>query len=257
VLGSVDLLFGAFVLVQFAYFFGGSANVAVGRLTYSEYARSGFFELVAVSVLTLGLILTLNRITIRREGLQTHVFRTLSVLMVALTLVILVAASQRMSLYEEAYGYTHLRVYTHIFMRWLPVLLGVALLSVFRVRNNIFSLGVLLVLIGYLGSINLLNVDSYIARQNINRYYADGKLDTAYLFTLSPEAIPALVDLYQNQQTGMDVRVSVGEWLARRLRQLDRMRDWTASDVFSANLGRDNAWGLLDSIRDELPMLHR
>ncbi len=102
VLGSVDLLFGAFVLIQFAYFFGGSTNVAVGKLTYAAYARSGFFELVAVSLLTLGLILTLNRITIRREGRQTQVFRALSVVMVALTLVILVAASQRMSLYEEA-----------------------------------------------------------------------------------------------------------------------------------------------------------
>jgi hypothetical protein len=114
----------------------------------------------------------------------------LSVVMIALALVILVAASQRMSLYEEAYGYTHLRVYTHVFMRWLGVLLGVALLSVFRLRKNIFSLGVLVVLIGYLGSINLLNVDYYIAEQNINRYHNGYELDAYYLYTLSQADSP-------------------------------------------------------------------
>jgi hypothetical protein len=257
VLGSVDLLFAAFVLIQFAYFFGGSANIAVGKLTYAEYARSGFFELVAVSLLTLGLILTLNRITIRRDGQQTQVFRALCMVMVALTLVILVAASQRMSLYEEAYGYTHLRVYTHVFMRWLGLLLGVALLSVFRVRRHIFSLGVLVVLMGYLGTLNLLNVDYYIAEHNINRYYDGRELDVFYLATLSLDAIPPIVELYQNEHTGVEIRYQIDQWLAVRLRQLDRLRAGAGSTLFSANLSRDRAWALLDGIRADLPELSR
>jgi hypothetical protein len=44
---SVDLLFLVFVWIQFAYLFGGRANITVEGYTYAEYARRGFFELVA------------------------------------------------------------------------------------------------------------------------------------------------------------------------------------------------------------------
>ena len=60
-LGALDLLFLAFVLVQVRYFFGGSALVqATTGLTYAEYARGGFFELVAVAALLLPLLLLLH-----------------------------------------------------------------------------------------------------------------------------------------------------------------------------------------------------
>ena len=52
VLGLLDVLFLAFVLVQFRYLFGGAELVQVSAtLTYAEYARRGFFELVAVAAL--------------------------------------------------------------------------------------------------------------------------------------------------------------------------------------------------------------
>ena len=41
VLGLVNTLFAAFVLVQVGYFFGGSSQISVTGLTYSEYARKG------------------------------------------------------------------------------------------------------------------------------------------------------------------------------------------------------------------------
>src|SRR5919198_1548846 len=57
-LAIVDLLFLAFVLVQLRYLFGGRGLVmARTHLTYAEYARHGFFELVAVAALTLPTLL--------------------------------------------------------------------------------------------------------------------------------------------------------------------------------------------------------
>ncbi len=115
-LGAVDLMFALFVAIQFRYFFGGTQNVAVEGLTYAQYARRGFFELVAVSVLTLGLVLWLDWVTVRHSPRQHRLFRALAVVMVLLTGVMLLSASQRMSLYESTYGFTHLRLYTHVFM---------------------------------------------------------------------------------------------------------------------------------------------
>ncbi len=255
VLGGVVALFGLFVLVQFAYFFGGQANIIGGGFTYAEYARRGFFELVAVSVLTLGLALGLDHVTVRQPGREVALFRGLALAMTALVAVMLVSASRRMLLYEEAYGFTQLRVYTHVFMHWLAVLFGVFVLALFRVRKNVFSLGTLLVIIGYLVTLNLLNVDAYIAERNIARYREGRDLDIAFLHILSADAVPAILPLYRSSENDPDIRSWSGQWLARQLRILDHQRATTAATVFSRHLGRDTAWAQLDAARSELPAL--
>lgn len=252
-LGSVDALFGAFVLVQFAYFFGGRGNINLNGYTYADYARRGFFELVAVSVLTLGLVLLLDWITVRDGQRQTRLFQSIAVVLVALTGVMLVSAAQRMWLYEEAYGFTHLRVYTHVFIAWLGVMFGFFLLTLFRVRKHIFSLGILLVLIGYLGTLNVMNVEGYIAEQNIARYHEGHTLDIAYLQSLSVDAVPAMVTLYQESADKPDIYNSVGQWLAKQLIDLDAFRAGEGATLFSANWSREQAWRLLDGMRRDLP----
>lgn len=251
-LGSVDLLFALFVVVQFAYFFGGRATLEVANLSYAEYARRGFFELVAVSVLTLGLVLALDGMTVRRLDRHTTIFRVLAVLLVGLIGVILISASQRMLLYEEQFGFTTLRVQTHVFMYWLAVLFVFFLLALFRFRERIFSLGVLLVMIGYLGTLNVMNVEGYIAERNIARAAEGYELDFYYLSTFSVDALSPILDLYQT--TGSpDLRISAGQWLRLKLNQLDAIRQTTGSTIFSANLSRDSAWSALDALRDSLP----
>jgi hypothetical protein len=69
-------LFSAFTVIQFAYFFGGQDNISVEGFTYAEYARRGFFELLAVSVMTLALVLTLDWITVRRNKSHHQIFRS-------------------------------------------------------------------------------------------------------------------------------------------------------------------------------------
>ncbi|MFN8561785.1 MAG: DUF4173 domain-containing protein, partial [Anaerolineae bacterium] len=253
VLGSVDLLFALFVIIQFAYFFGGRATLQVASLSYAEYARRGFFELVAVSVLTLGLVLALDNTTVRRLDRHTTLFRVLAMLLVGLTGVILVSASQRMLLYEEQFDFTMLRVQTHVFMYWLAALFGFFLLALFRVRERIFSLGVLLVMIGYLGTLNLMNVEGYIAERNIARSAQGYELDYWYLSGFSVDALPVMLRAYQSAETRPELQAYAGQWLARQLSRLDTMRGTTGSTIFSANLSRDSAWAALDGIRDSLP----
>lgn len=251
VLGSVDVLFALFVVVQFAYFFGGQANVNVNALTYAEYARRGFFELVAVSILTLGLVLWLDWVAVRHAASQVRVFRALAVVLVALTGVMLVSASQRMALYESAYGFTHLRVYTHVFMFWLGALFVVFLLALFRLRERVFSLGVLLVVIGYLVTLNLINVEGYIADHNIERFENGKSLDVAYLYTFSADAAPALLRLHDSARKDETVHQAAGQWLANTLNALDALR--ANGTIFSAHLARSSAWALLDARRGDLP----
>jgi hypothetical protein len=254
VLGSVDLLFAAFVLVQFAYFFGGQTNISVEGLTFAEYARRGFFELVTVSVIVLGLALLLDSITVRATPAQHTVFRVLAIVLIGLTTIMLVSAWQRMSLYESEYGFTHLRLYTHLFMLWMGVLFVFFLLSLFRVREHIFSLGIMVFLIGYLVTLNGVNPDYTIARLNVERYRAGHELDFVYLNTLSADMIPALVPLYQETaERDPQAHDCAAQVLSGHLQRLDNLREGAGGTVFSVNLSRNGAWALLDPLRDQLP----
>ena len=122
ILGLLDVLFLSFVVVQFQYFFGGAARIqSVAGLTYAEYARSGFFELVGVAALSLPLLLAAHWLLRKEKALGERVFRVLAGAQIALLFVMMVSALQRMRLYQREYGLTELRVYTTVLwdgLRW-------------------------------------------------------------------------------------------------------------------------------------------
>lgn len=224
VLGSVVALFIAFVIIQFQYFFGGQANINIEGYTFSEYARKGFGELVAVAFFSLLMLLGLGAITRRESELQRRVFSGLGVVLVGLVIVMLVSAYQRLVLYEEAYGFSRLRTYTHVFMIWLALLLvAVVVLEMIR-RERVVGLAMVLALLGFIISINILNVDAFIVKQNIQREFrgvedetfARGRadLDAQYFLDLSDDAIPALVSAFDSKSTSTSVKEKIGASLA-------------------------------------------
>ena len=193
VLGSVLLLFAAFVTIQFQYFFGGNANINLDGYTYAEYARRGFGELVTVAVFSLFLFLGLSAIT-RRNEKERKIFSWLGIALVLLVLVMLFSAFQRLNLYETAYGFSRLRTYPHVFMIWLGALLvTVVILEIFR-KQRAFAPAMAIAIIGFAATLNLLNVDAFIVRQNMLRSAGGAELDMAYLASLSDDAIPALAN---------------------------------------------------------------
>ena len=216
VLGAVDLLFAFFVSIQARYFFGGQANITAAGYTYAEYARRGFNELVAVAVISLLLFLALGSATRREARTQRALFTGLGVVLVVLVGVILVSAYQRLLLYEAVYGFTRIRTYTHVFMVWVGVLLAITVGLDLANRLRGFALGLALVAIGFGATLGLLNVDGFIASQNIARARQGSTLDTAYLISLSDDAVPALVSGFQDQALGAPLHDALGSVLACR-----------------------------------------
>jgi hypothetical protein len=188
--GLVDLLFLGFAAIQLAFLFG-EAHLPAG-LTYAGYARRGFFELLTVSMMTLGLSLALARWTRLRDAVQATAFRAACSVMVGLVLVILASAMKRMALYESAYGYTHLRVYTHVFMVALAGVLVWRAVTLWW-RPERFAIGAFVGALGFLGALNVLNPDAFIARGNLARSAEGSTLDAAYMvLSLSEDAAPEL-----------------------------------------------------------------
>ena len=183
ILGAVNLLFITFVIIQVRYLFGGSANITETGYTYAEYARRGFGELVGVAVLSLVLYLGLSTITKQDSRASRVGFTVLSVLLMANVLVILASSFQRLRLYENAYGFSQLRTYTHIFIFWLAgLILATIVLELVRRRGH-FALVLLSVVVGFGISLAVINVDGFIVNRNVDRALAGEEFDIAYLNT--------------------------------------------------------------------------
>ncbi len=195
VIGAVDLLFAVFVFVQFRYLFGGQANIAAAGYTYAEYARRGFGELVAVAVLTLGMILLLAQFGRREVASQRIWFNGLSAALVGLVGAILGSALMRVLMYEDAYGFTRLRTYTHIAIYWIAVMCVAFLVLLLLGRLRLFAPACVIGLLGFAATLSVINVDGFIVRQNAARMDQTGLVDAAYLSSLSSDALPALAGL--------------------------------------------------------------
>ena len=248
VLGLVNLLFLGFIIIQFRYFFAGETNITLDGFTYAEYARRGFFELVAVSIISLGLYYTLNMVTKRFERKVKRIFSVLGTLLILQVACMLLSAFQRLSLYEAAYGFTTLRTITHVFMIWLGVLLAAAVVMEIFNQFKRLALVLFLVLFGFTLTLNLLNVDKFIAQRNIEHAIAGNRLDASYLVhQLSDDGIPTLFKYWQAQGTPQDVQAALQAALACRL----AMRN--------AQQGREHwaAWHLAASRADTLFELHQ
>jgi hypothetical protein len=218
VLGSVVVLFAAFVIVQFQYFFGGHANINVEGYTYSEYARRGFGELVAVAFFALVMLLTLNSITKRETESQRRIYSGLGVALVALLLVMLFSAFKRLGLYEEAYGFSRLRTYTHVFLVWIGLLLIATIALEVTRKERMFAFALLIACFGFAISLPILNVDAFIVKQNIMREVFGNpdneRLDSNYFTELSDDAIPPLVAAYRDPALPDPLREKIGVSLA-------------------------------------------
>jgi hypothetical protein len=165
-LALLDLLFAAFVTVQLTVLFGGHDHVLrTTGLTYAQYARQGFVELIVAAALTLAVAAVAGRHAARANATQRRALSVLTGLLFALTLVVLASALRRLGLYEDAYGFTRTRLFAHGVILWLAALFV------------------------------LVAVLTALAERNAARFAGSGRIDTSYLNGLSADAVPRLTQL--------------------------------------------------------------
>jgi Domain of unknown function (DUF4173) len=238
-LACLDLLFLAFVVVQFRYLFGGSALVqSEAHLTYAQYARHGFFELVAVAALTLPVLLLADWALADRGR---RAFRWLAGVLLVLLGVVIASALERMRLYVQHFGLTELRLYSTGVIVWLAVVSAWFAVTVLRGRRHAFAVGAILAGFAATFALNVLSPDALIARTNVTRPV----VDVSYLAGLSDDAVPTLVSRIRelpSAQQGV---------LAHALLQ----RDTSGGDWRSWNVSRARAVDAIGAHRAELQAL--
>lgn len=236
VLAGIDLLFGLFVAVQFAFLFGGRERVLVTPgLTYAEYARSGFFQLIVVAILTLLVILGAWDLGRRADPSQERWFRRLVTAMVGLSFVILASALMRLALYEATFGFTANRLVGYVAIAWIGFVLAATLLAIRTGRRDRVVSTVLAGALAALLVVNVMNPERFVAARNVARFSARGEVDVAYLGRgLGADAIPLTAPLL-GRLTGEDARL-LREALCVHAAGLGPEPSWR-----SWNLGRSSA----------------
>lgn len=229
VLVAVDAVYLLFIGVQFAYLFGGAQAVALHG-GYAAYARSGFFQLVAVAAINVAVVLACARL-VRRDSRVWKPCVALSLLLVACTGVILVSAAWRMHGYVSVYGMSFLRALTYVGMVFILIALVAAALSVMRENTRffrtVFTSGLVLwALFCFSG------VDARIAAYNVEGYLGGTieQIDVGYLGSLSPDVLPALEELAREDQQYADHVAALRESYQAKASRM-RWSEWSASYV--------------------------
>lgn len=190
----LNLVYVFFAVIQFSYLFGGGPIALPEGFTYAEYARQGFFELLAVTVINFSVFIFVINFTGDTKRALYNVVRFLLTLLSASTLVMLASAFFRLTLYEEAYGFTYARVTAHAFMIYLFVLFLAALYRIWREKISLLKVFIVVTIAAYI-SFNYFGIDRFIASNNIDRYFQTGQIDVLNLTWLSDDAVPQLVRL--------------------------------------------------------------
>src|SRR6266550_490148 len=236
---AADALFLFFVALQIAYLFGGVDTLNATGLTYSEYGRRGFFELIAVAVLAGGLVFGVELVVAHRSRLYVGA----ALALVVATCIVVVSAAYRMHLYQLAYGWTEQRFYALAGIGWLGGASLVAAILIWRneTRWLLHAAGLLGLAVAF--AVNLIGPSAFVARQDLERVVnpsglpddARRVLDAYYLGSLGDGAVPTLVEYLprlgasDRQALGSALRtfalekrdLSIGPW---QTQSVDRVR---------------------------------
>ena len=209
------------------------------NINYAEYARSGFFQLMFISLLNIIIIL------ISKQGKKNKYNQLMSIMMVGLTFVIIVSSFLRMHLYEVAYGYTVLRLGVYIILITEAILLIPTVVYILRNKIPILRIYIAVTVTIYT-FVNLFSIDDIITNNNIDRYYNTGKIDIYYLENANYDNIPQLVELYKEVKDNIEMpdRYEIKEELSYHLSEKTIDMD----NILEFSIAKKEAKEALDSI---------
>ncbi|WP_426246251.1 DUF4153 domain-containing protein [Nocardioides sp. LHG3406-4] len=192
----VDAVFALFLVAQATVVFGGHDYLErTTGLTYADYVHQGFGQLTVATALTLLVVWAASRKAARTTLADRVALRASLGALCLMTLVVVASALFRMSVYQDAYGFTRLRLLVDVFEGWLGLVVLAVLVAGLRLEGRWVPRAAVLSGAVALAGLAVLNPDAWIARHNIDRYEATGKVDFDYLGGLSADAVPELMRL--------------------------------------------------------------
>lgn len=186
VTGLLSIPYLLFAVIQIFYLFLGSLTLPAGY-TYAQYAREGFFQLLAVCIINLGIVLICLHLF--RES---RILKGILLILSGCTFIMIFSSALRMILYIDTYALTFLRVFVLWSLAVIFLLMAGVTAFILYKRFPLFRYGVVVVTVCYL-ALSFSHPDFFIARYNISR-----DCDRDYLSRLSADAAPVILDPSSN-----------------------------------------------------------
>ena len=214
-LGAIALVYGLYLFSQLAYFFNAFSGLLPERFTTAEYARRGFFEMAAICAVNL-LIVAVSMSNIRKkENRAPGVIRGLCLYLCGFSLLLVISAFSKMSMYVASFGLTYLRVFTSLFMCCLAVAFVAVGVWIFCPRFPYMKcVAVFTLTVACLTA--WVNVDAVVARYNVTAF-EKGRLETVDMDTLAElncGVVPYLIRLSENPDPEVSARADelLADW---------------------------------------------
>ena len=163
---SMIVLFGVFLGIQANYLFGSHADLQSFGLTYSEYVRKGFTELLFTAFVG-GLIALIAVLKARMfSDKRTSQIQLLNTALIIELFFMLGSALKRDLMYVDVYGLTRVRIVGGVFLAWLAVLLLLLLIMTLikKMKEQSFFIGIGIASICVVAAFNILNMDQMVVR---------------------------------------------------------------------------------------------
>ena len=196
-LSTISVCYLLYLFSQLAYFFSAFRGfLPDGEITYSQYARKGFFEMCVIAVINLGIVFLAMLLAKKQNGRVCVGIKTLTTFISVFTLIIIATAISKMVLYINAYGMTVLRIATSSFMLFLAIVFMAVVLRIYLnniniVKTAVVTAGIIVLLLG------TVNVNAVCAQYNYTAYKSQKleSIDVEAMYNLGDEGVPYLTKL--------------------------------------------------------------
>lgn len=204
---SLNVVYAIFCYIQITSLF--TKINAPGTFNYAEYARSGFFQLMFVSLINFTLLMISNY----KNDNRNNFIKILNLLLIIFTIIIVLSSMYRMYMYETTYGLTYLRVFVYIILTTELILFIPASIYVFTPKLDILKWGGVIGL-GVYVIINYCNLENIIITRNLGRVNSNVDIDYGYIARISSsDTYSKLEELFEDENISCDDRIEIGKKL--------------------------------------------
>ncbi len=227
-----------FAVVQIIYLFMNSAGLP-DDMTYAEYARRGFFQLLFVAVVNVCMVLIFSAIF--RKSLVLNV----SLLMMCICTYIMIASSAvRLSMYIAEYDLTYLRINTIWALIVTSIVMLGVIISLFWRNMPLFRYIFLTVMVMFT-LYAFVRPGAVISKYNISQAHSGKEVDLEYVMDIGSDGVPYLIDYLRTKD--IPPEMTMEEAVSKYSEDKYYWRDDTVGERFEKILEENDDKGYIRS----------
>jgi hypothetical protein len=259
----LEVLFLVFTLIQLRYFFASNETFRAMGVTYSQYTRRGYGEMIIASLLAWGVVFWLEYSLRSQKKLgidQQKLTRGLSLAIIGEIFIFVTSATRRNFLYQAAYGFTRIRLLGFWLSGWLVTMLLVTLIKIIQSRGQNYFVRRLILVTGFsLVALNLFNIDRMVIMSKPASL--DSGVDYRYLSNLSNDAYPGwgkIINELENNPSKVGEpweRRVITNNLLNRLEELEKQQKFGWQNLGAWNYADRQSWGVLKENKERLELI--